>query len=35
MATAEKIDSKSDKASSIKNVGQLDHAAVEARFQAN
>ena len=29
MATAEKIDSKSDKASSIKNVGQLDHAAVE------
>ena len=29
MATAEKLDSKSEKATSIKNVGQLDHAAVE------
>lgn len=29
MATAEKVEGKSDKASSIKNVGQLDHAAVE------
>jgi starvation-inducible DNA-binding protein len=29
MATAEKVESKNDKASSIKNVGQLDHAAVE------
>jgi starvation-inducible DNA-binding protein len=29
MATVEKVESKSDKASSIKNIGQLDHAAVE------
>jgi starvation-inducible DNA-binding protein len=29
MATSEKVESKSDRASSIKNVGQLDHAAVE------
>jgi len=30
MATAEKIESKNEKASSAKNVGQLDHNAVEA-----
>ena len=30
MATAEKIESKNEKASSAKNVGQLDHSAVEA-----
>jgi starvation-inducible DNA-binding protein len=29
MATQEKVDTKSDKNSSIKNVGQLDHEAVE------
>ena len=29
MATAEKVESKNEKASSLKNVGQLDHAAVE------
>jgi starvation-inducible DNA-binding protein len=30
MATAEKVESKNEKASSAKNVGQLDHNAVEA-----
>jgi starvation-inducible DNA-binding protein len=30
MATAEKVESKNEKASSAKNVGQLDHDAVEA-----
>ena len=30
MATAEKTESKNEKASSAKNVGQLDHSAVEA-----
>jgi starvation-inducible DNA-binding protein len=30
MATAEKVESRNEKASSAKNVGQLDHSAVEA-----
>src|SRR5271166_413561 len=29
MATAEKVEAKNEKASSVKNVGQLDHTAVE------